>query len=492
MFRQTITSTVFTSSTAESVISNLQGQSFQSDVSFLSTLRALIYPRMSEDENFSLIFTQSSYRADRISRYYDGKEAVSRLLDFYDSPRNCLQVHNFYGNAEDNEAWMKVIEENFCSVYEDWKMLERVTDLFRPIFKVFCFINPNNKATIIFTDGMDVRKMHALQAAIPGYLPWFFTEQGITSEEKELLDSLFKYKTHTQYLDCIGRIAEKHDFKTLKIQKLLRNFETLYESRELEQVRCDIQRCIRTIKDLNEEIGRNLMSKNNLETKLLGLEAKIAKGDRGSEIMEYFLNNSKVTLERVSNDSSITFCTKGYITYFDEDMAKSCIDNETSYVYCPNGHSRSNIIPKEDMRKLMTAIFIDQKLRVRTCAAYSFDMRGNVHGISGWQYDQSEFSTYTPNTHIDVYACMGNYSYQINDLLMNNDYISAIEQCVASCNSLNFGDSTVMAEFMARFYKASSRNVNVRCIELPDGRVVEPKEAIEYLKQEEQANGENN
>lgn len=86
---------------------------------------------------------------------------------------------------------------------------------------------------------------------------------------------------------------------------------------------------------------------------------------------------------------------------------------------------------------------------------------------------------------------MGNYQRAINELLKNHNYIGAIEQCVASCRSLNFADSTVMQEFMRRLYGLSDYNVNIRCIELPDGRVVEPKEAIVWLKEQEGENEAN-
>lgn len=70
---------------------------------------------------------------------------------------------------------------------------------------------------------------------------------------------------------------------------------------------------------------------------------------------------------------------------------------------------------------------------------------------------------------------------------MNRDYIGALEQCVASCKSLNWGDSTVMGTFMNTMWN-SDDGYNNRCIELPDGRVVKPAEAIKWLEQQEAEN----
>ena len=77
---------------------------------------------------------------------------------------------------------------------------------------------------------------------------------------------------------------------------------------------------------------------------------------------------------------------------------------------------------------------------------------------------------------------MGNYTTTINRLLKNHDYIGALEQCIASCKSLNWGDSAVMTSFMRSMWGNGSNN---RCIELPDGRVVKPNEAITWLEQQE-------
>ena len=138
------------------------------------------------------------------------------------------------------------------------------------------------------------------------------------------------------------------------------------------------------------------------------------------------------------------------------------------------------------MRMLMTAIFLDQKLRIRFCAAYKFNMNGSVSAVSRYSFG-AECRDCTPNTHIDRFSCLGNYQRSINELLKHHDYIGAIEQCSASCKSLNFNDSPVMQEFMRRMYGISDYQdtINTRCIELPDGTVVTPVDAINWLKAQE-------
>ena len=103
--------------------------------------------------------------------------------------------------------------------------------------------------------------------------------------------------------------------------------------------------------------------------------------------------------------------------------------------------------------------------------------------ITDYNYG-SEMRECMPNPHIDRYRCIGNYERTINQCIKENNYIGALEQAIASCKSLNFGDSTVMKEFMRRMYGLESYSHN-KCVELPDGTVVTPKEAAAWLKEQE-------
>lgn len=487
MFKSVINSTPLVSDAADSFFQNIRGDSFQRDMTFLSTLRALVAPRMEADDSINLSFSESNYTVENVN-----SNSVSRVISAVcggsyavNGYTGQIQIHNFTSQSQDdNYACMELMKSSFEQQYEGWHRLNKVTDFFRKTFYVLCFINPEKKSVYLFTDRMDVKKMHYLQCSIFAFLPWYFNpEAGVSELEMELIESL-REKTSSKYEECIVRIASQYDFRTQKIRNLLAGFETRYEKQECETVRRTIQEYIDKINSLDREIGEYLRYKADKEIRLLGLEAKIAQGEsEDSEIMEYFLCNNRLVLEEVT-DTYMVFSCMDYLTYFDEDMAKQMIDNKRSYVYRPNGRACNNFIKEDDMKKLMYAIFIDQTLRVKVCCAYRFELRGTVDGLSHHRYGY-EFRECTPNTHIDRYSCMGNYKRTINQLLQKHDYIGAIEQCIASCKSLNFADSTVMEEFMRRLYGISNDEVNTRCIELPDGKVVTPKEAVEWIKANE-------
>lgn len=483
MFKSIINSTPLVNDTANNFFQNVYGDNFQGDVSFISTLRALVAPRMDKNDRVYLYFGSSSYTAEQVGD--TSTNAMVKAICELFSPNDIgsIYIHNFTSEQSDNFACVELVKSTFCRVYNGWHRLEKVTDFFRKQFYVLCFINPELKSVAIFTDKMDIRKMHYLQCSIFAFLPWYFNpEDGVSEDEMALINSL-REKTSAKYEAAIETIAQKYDFRTEKIKQLLADFETTFEREECENVQRQIADMIHTINSLNDQIGDYLKAKNDAEIKLLGLEKKIEEGSSDSEIMEYFLCNDKLVLFDVTR-TKMVFGVKSYLTYFDEGMARSMISNKSSYVYVPNGRRCNNIIPEEKMEKLMREIFIEQNLKVRFCAAYEFNLNGSVSAIQHYPFGY-EFKEYMPNSHIDGYRCMGNYQSTINKLLVSRDYITAIEQCVASSKSLNFGDSTVMKLFMSTLYGIDERGYNNKCIELPDGSVVNPKEAIEWIEKQE-------
>lgn len=485
MFKTVINSTPLVNEQANSFFENIYGDNFRGDVTFVSTLRALVAPRIKEDEYVVLRFGQTNFTSAEVGRT-PTTEMVRKICDFfYNEDRGNIYIHNFNSNIqEDNFACIELMKSTFTKVYSGWHRLEKVTDFYRKQFGVMCFINPEIKSVAIFAENMDIRKMHYLQCSIFAFLPWYFNpDEGVSELEYQLIDSL-REKTSTKYEEALAKIASQYDFRTQRIKQLLAGFETKYERIECQKVEREIMNVIDTINSLNSQIGEYLSAKNDMETKLLGLETKIANGDNDSEIMDYFLCNDKLVLLNVT-DTKMRFAVKTYLEYFDEDMARSVIGNKSSYVYAPNGRRCNSYIPEASMEKLMNAIFIDQILKIRFCAAYEFDLNGGVRAIQGYNFGH-EFFDYTPNTHINQYRCLGTYDRAINNLLAKRDYIGAIEQCTASCKSLNFGDSTVMKTFISTVYGLPDySHINNRCIELPDGRIVKPLDAVKWLEESE-------
>ena len=155
------------------------------------------------------------------------------------------------------------------------------------------------------------------------------------------------------------------------------------------------------------------------------------------------------------------------------------------YKYAGYSDYRDSPISYEQMKKLLTAIFIDQTIKIKICAAYRFDARCTVDGVAGYNYG-NVFKDMMKNPHINHYACLGDYRAMINDSLSRKDYVSAIEQCSASARSLDVTDATVMKSFMLEMYGINE--AESKFIELPNGTRCTTVEAVKWIEEQEAAN----
>lgn len=484
MFKDVLRNTAIYGDTENSFFAGkIRGDSYLGDISFGSTLRALVYPRMDKKDEVGLYFGSTTYKATTVA-----STSVSKMISTICSnapihDANYIYIHSMRAPAQDdNYACLELLKNYLTEKYSGWERVEKITDFYRKQFYILCFINPELKSVMIFVDKLDMPKLHYIQCSMFAFLPWYFKpEDGVNELEMALIESL-REKTPEKYLDCIAQIAKQYDFRSERIKKLLKGIECKYEQREMELIKNDIANIIAEISRYNAAIGEKLKIKTVKEATLLGLETKIAKGSENSDIMDYFLKNTNIKLESVSG-SRVTFVASGYFSFFDEEMAKNVIDNPTSYVYYSSeGYDYSEYVPADDMKLLMYALFIEQKIKMKCCAAYKLDLVGSVTPQGSYPFSIEFKNDFMPNPHIDRYTCLGNYQRAINDLLAQRNFILAIEQCMASCKSLNFGDTAVMKVFMKTLYGIN--DYNNHCIELPDGKIVAPIDAIKWLKEQ--------
>ena len=478
MFKQSVSSTMLTSDAANIFFPHITGEMYGSDHTFLATVRALVAPRMPEGESIHVSFGRSDYNAAVVSET-SARRMVEMICGNMYRGAGQIYIHNLANRDEANNiANIELLKRQFCEVYAGWQYHEKISNFYQKSFKVICFIHPESKSASLFVEQLNLQKLHYLQMSILAFLPWYFDpEKGMSEAEMALVHSL-RERTPAKYEACIAELAKQHDLEAGRIRKLLQDFETKFERMECDRVRRDITRVDNDMTNLDRQYADFIKRRNDLCIRLLGLERRIEEGVE-SELMEYFLCNRKLHLENIDG-TYMYFAVRDYLSYFDEDAAATYIKNRNGYFYsCCNSS-----LTKGGMEKLLTAIFVDQTIKIRFCAAYYFDMNGSVTPNSNHHFGP-EFKGYRPNPHIDQYSCMGNYKPAINTALRNRDYITALEQCVASAKSLNFHDSTVMINFIEQF--TANGGSSYKAIELPDGTVVSPREAVKWIEAQEAA-----
>lgn len=479
MFRERIDQTPFTTEEAGYALAHITSDNlYAGDVSFLATARALLGHRMKEGETLRINQRSLDIKSSELTAMGD-RGVFDATVGYLRGEENRLEILELT-NSETRDACFAAIRKEVAAGDAgngEWESVNRVEALFRKSFPVNCYINRAARTAILIVDRLSLRKWHSIQVVLFRCLPWFFPENNpITETEKDLVRSLSEDNS-THYLAALRRKVESYDFERARIRRLLNGFETTYERQRIESCKREIQCKRNQIQSYSDAISQLMGEMRQQNIFLMGSMSAIEQRGDQSELMEYFLADRNLAVESVSN-GVLKFFTKGYLENYDPDEAESCINNHGSFVSSEPGNA---VINAEDARRLMTAVFVDGVIKLRVCAAYTFEIDNNISvtAQSSKRYP-AEYSTYLPNPHIQGYSCMGNYRQIINDLLIAGDYVGAVSQCEASCRSLNWGDWTVMCNFMTSVYTSDRQ-----FYELPDGRCVNQIDAVKWLKEQE-------
>ena len=480
MFSEALRQTPFTGGVADEVFPHILGDTYRhGDNTFVATMRAVLHPRMKDGERAIMRITMSGYSTDQIE-HASKRRLVDALYNDRGYARDTLVIHILRGSEESNKKALEKVSSAFTEVYTSFSAVDRFSMFFKKNFNSLCFIDIERRKTVLFVEDIGLREWHLLQRGITILFPWFFEGEkmfGKDDLEYKLLNAL-NQKTPTKYVELLKQLAEPYDFRKLKIKQLLSGFEHRMEQQEIDNIRRQIDDCLVAIQRHNEVIRNKLSMKNECEIRLLGLQEKINQSGDGSEMMDFFLSNESVFLDEILQDGTMCFTVSSVLESFNDEIAERVINNYESFIYW--GAETSNIT-KEEMKMLMSALFINQTLTMNMCAGFELTMNGRVEALQHRNYgDDYKYSM--PNPHLHYYGCLGNYRSIINDMLVNNDYVGAITQCIASCKSLNLADTPVMERFMHNMYEN-----DVRCINLPDGSVATPTEAITWLKSQQTA-----
>lgn len=437
------------------------------DVSLTSTLRAIIAPRMPDGVRLN----QTVQRVEE--RSYDTVRDI--VLPAYATQSNILHIVNLVTpSSEIIDGMFNKVKQDFLAEYDGYEELEMIEGYFAKSFPMLCFINRDLRASIIVVKRLDIRKLHLLQTAILAIMPWYYdpkNRDSITKDELALLESLGG-KGYIAYATCLNELIKKYDMRAIRIRRLMDGFETRADNQRIESVKIDLESYTSTINSYNNAIAGLIRDRNEKQIILMGLKQKVAETERkGSELMGYLIRNSRIDVADASDDT-VTIIAKDYFEFFDEDLAERSLNNSYSDVYSAYGSD----IDAEDMGRLLRAIFLDKELKLRAAAAYQIRIGSGVNGLGRYNRD-GMYDDAMPNPHIYYYECLGDYVRTLNQLVQENDYIGVVDQCLASVRSLNWGDSCVMEKFLNDMY-----NDEFCCVELPNGDVVYPSDAIAWLK----------
>ena len=495
MFTKVITGLTLTNQVADSLFNNINGLRYMGDESFLATLRALMYKRVPKGESIWLGNSTSRFAGYELNgaKPKDCVKAFLRGTDILEGGHGILHIHSFNGTEEGNSASFAILDNgglNACISDADFTYMPDISKFLEQSGKIRnrVFISEKRKITVIFAECLDVKRYHLLQSLIPRYLPWYVSENPFDEEEVALLRSLTK-RYSPEYCELIEAFTKRFDFRTQSIRNVLRGFENGFEQEKLNQVRNQITNARQQIEVLDRKFRETYTLISDLTTQELGLVAKIRDGsdnEEDTELIEYFLCNKSLNIVRASR-GEIEFVVTTTISNYDPEVAERALDKVgRSFfyrTYDTGARYQNTEMTDERIYRLIKALFVDEILKLRVCAAYRLNFAdGGYRGLRAYEFGESILKSYTPNQHIQRFACLGNNEQIIRKAMLNRDYVAAITACCASAANANLTESNTGTYLMQRLFANDIGAV----IQMPDGSTATPLDAVRWLEAREE------
>lgn len=469
MFNNVLNGLTLTGEYSNEVFPNITGSYCDNDLTFLATLRALLPGRM--PEGTEITFCDESL----IRRMSDYKDTESRdvVIDVLSNfvQNDALTFVMLRTDTETTEFIFKCFDESLSVAAPDFTELKDLRAFVKRNGDVMFLINPSTKQAIILCSVSSIRMFHLVQSLTSRLLPWFFENKPLTEEEKELVCSL-RSKTSNEYEEIIEKFAQKYDFNSIRVEKLLSNFLTAEKTARIDRITNDISGLNHSANEYLESYKNLLKDIQELEIKKFGLLAMINNVDDDKQLVQYFKNNKHVQLVNTYG-SSISFIAWNYLSFWDNDLYERYRTQFSGYLY-DNGSVLSD--PNERL-KLYDAIFgFDAKIKIKLCGYYNLDLVGRVNTESNFDYPKN-YKNMMPNPHLQRHSCLGNYADVIREKVANNDVVGAVECCLASVSQINMAEGATFPHFVNKLFAKDCGKV----LELPDGTEVTPSEAYEWL-----------
>ena len=480
MFPDIVTTTELTTDLAAQVFPNINEEANPlGDVSLLSVLRVFLPSRLPEGVGVLI-------RHGTIVRPSSNYEALAEGAGGNDAT-NVLRIVNLIGGKEETHGFLngltkeEVLKEHFPGYVEDVALSNFAAQ--NKIGAKF-LLNSEKKTTLVIISNMGARLFHFICCVCPRFFPWYFNdapEHKLTDEEKAVCNLMLKTNSD-DFTNWINNYAKRFDFRSVRIRNILKGFETKADRAMMERLKTEKNEYMEKISRHTNAIADCYQSINVADLQINSLLEKISSGESSDgEFMQYVLRNEHVDIV-ACNDMTLRLVISTTLSNFDPDIFNRYFGTRSSVLFeNPDTGRDYDGMSHENWKLFLKAAFEDEVIRIRSVAAYEVNFeRGTVRGLQGYSFGD-KYKTYLPNFHIQNYSCLGGNEAMIAACASKRDFVGVLEGCCASAANINFADQTVFR----RFAKALCAENCARVVELPNGGLATPREAVAWLKEQE-------
>ena len=340
------------------------------------------------------------------------------------------------------------------------------------------YANTELKSTVIFVRQPTERWIDMLCSSMFRVLPWYFAEE-MSDDETALFRAISK-KDASAFNNIINTLCANYDFQAARFKKILIGWNDGYRKKQILTLKSACEDYHRNIAQYQEEIARLL---NKLEQSSVNLTALEAQGDSTDDsVYKFFMMHKQISIintQQNSDGNVMDYCVTETIEYFDADEFMRLYKNSSSSI----GRA-----PK-DIKDIFHAVFADGKGVFRVEGVFRLVNLASIIARRG--STSGQFSgTHMPHPHLYHHACLGGNETYINNYLKQGNWDMAIEQTIAAVKNINFGDATVIREFVEDVH--SYLDSSCRCILADNGKEMTLREFLAYIRENNENEGTTN
>lgn len=468
MFETKILETKLAGTMADCMFRRINGCAYEGDVSFISTLRALLmHVDMGEH---SLSFESASLPIDS---FMSEEQCVSALSNHI-QPDKIVYLSIEVPATMDPEAAKSAFFAHAAS--DNIHEFMDVREFFASKMACRAMICEETRSTLIVVLASNIKKHHLAQCIMPKLLPWYFTPLHLSATERSLLAALTS-RYSENYVRIMESIADSDWFRQRETAAAM----SAFKRRNMERQQSTVEQSIRDhesrIDTLNADLIQELRMVADQNLKLNGIMLALASDTVDDDgLTDFLAANPDVQIMSMDNDR-LKILVNSYLDVYDPDAYASMARNPNSWYWSNTSAPSGPFVSRENRKKVLDAIFSDSPVfKIRSFGVYTMNCSDGTTSGTGGRYGERIPDDRYANPHLHYASCLGSYRSTINRAVLRGDMVGAISQCIASAHSVNVTESATFRHLCRDIF------INDQPIlEGPNGMLCNALQAYQYL-----------
>lgn len=446
--------------------------------------------RINDEPDYSLTCLGVALYKHRIENY----QGITGVYRSRETKQQCLE-HFVNCIGEDREypvfCYYKYNQSNFDEDFvtehlDEFKNKKSIEMFVKEKMGYECLILYHETKNIvgIFVNSSDMRLYHLLLSFQTIYYPSIFAKYPPQEEDYNLFKALSN-KEPEQFYNRIKEAVEKYIVEFRRIQ--MSNFLKQIHASRIRTAETNVNNQRSRIRSYEESIAAEILKLRQYIVEYEGLKATETYDKPEEDLVEHLALCKEVHNIKFRNNA-LTFNVATYLNNYNVDAWE--MFKERGFIYDGDYNTDLHGVfeDRNNRKVLLDSIFSDDpKLMIKICGNYRLSLLDNrVYCDSDYDYPNYDpiFENYMPNPHIKLFECLGGYKDKVMEALMDRNYVSAINLCIASAGSVNLDETTMTFRPFLGWLLTSTKKV----LATKDGQEFTPEEALVWLLDKELKN----